>query len=295
MVTSESETLCSSPLPSFALSQVPHDVRPAAHARQRARAAAREKQAKNRTPNFHFFDLTRGYVGGEDKLTKKSGCYLGKLRANAKHTENVPSARRATRPSSRRRLHAPARVAAQGGRHPRRMAVVLPPPPAADGTPANRAGDALVDMLAKPDRMKAEGYSSLEQGARAPERQLPARLQGRVIAPSVKNFQLVIEGRQQDDAIASSARSATTSSTSTSRPRSTRCRRSRSRSRTSTSERAAALRARPSAPGTAGRPGGGRARASGGWGNKTGRGGEREGGAVVPAGAARGVARSPAV
>ena len=163
-----------------------------------------KKQAKNRTPNFHFFDLTRGYVGGEDKLTKKSGCYLGKLRANAKHTENVLFGAQSDKTELATIVFMRPPLASQlkEGVHPRRMAVVLPPPPAADGTPANRAGDALVDMLAKPDRMKAEGYSSLE--SKEPVLQngnYRLDFKGRVTVPSVKNFQLVIEGRQQDDVI----------------------------------------------------------------------------------------------
>ena len=90
-----------------------------------------KKQAKNRTPNFHFFDLTRGYVGGEDKLSKKSGCYLGKLRANAKHTENVLFGAQSDKVELATIVFMRPPLASQlkEGVHPRRMAVVLPPPP----------------------------------------------------------------------------------------------------------------------------------------------------------------------
>ena len=45
------------------------------------------KMGLNRTSNYHLFDMTRGHVG---QLSKKSGNYLGKLRArNSKRTEYV--------------------------------------------------------------------------------------------------------------------------------------------------------------------------------------------------------------
>jgi hypothetical protein len=47
-----------------------------------------KKMNLNRTSNYHFFDMTRGAAGS--KLTKKSGNYLGKLRAkNGSRTEYV--------------------------------------------------------------------------------------------------------------------------------------------------------------------------------------------------------------
>jgi len=44
-------------------------------------------QGKNRTTNYHIFDMTRGIV--TKKLSKKSGNYLGKLRSNFHKTENI--------------------------------------------------------------------------------------------------------------------------------------------------------------------------------------------------------------
>jgi hypothetical protein len=44
-------------------------------------------QGKNRTTNYHIFDMTRGIL--TKKLSKKSGNYLGKLRSNFSKTENI--------------------------------------------------------------------------------------------------------------------------------------------------------------------------------------------------------------
>jgi tubby and related proteins len=43
-------------------------------------------QGKNKTTNYHIFDMTRGVL--TSKLSKKSGNYMGKLRSNFKKTEN---------------------------------------------------------------------------------------------------------------------------------------------------------------------------------------------------------------
>ena len=134
----------------------------------------------------------------------RRGCYLGKLRSNAKHTENVLFGAQSDKVELATIVFMRPPLASQlkEGVHPRRMAVVLPPPPAPDGTPTHDPRDTLVDMLSKPDRMKAEGYASLE--SKEPVLQngnYRLDFKGRVTVPSVKNFQLVIEGRQSDDCL----------------------------------------------------------------------------------------------
>ncbi|TYZ67983.1 hypothetical protein PybrP1_012494 [[Pythium] brassicae (nom. inval.)] len=47
-----------------------------------------EKQLKNRTSNYHIFDMTRT-TALSSKLSKKSGNYLGKLRSNFSKKKNV--------------------------------------------------------------------------------------------------------------------------------------------------------------------------------------------------------------
>lgn len=46
-----------------------------------------EKKMKNRTSNYHIFDMTKGSIS--NKMTKKSGNYLGKLRATSNRDVNV--------------------------------------------------------------------------------------------------------------------------------------------------------------------------------------------------------------
>ncbi|CAM9949114.1 unnamed protein product [Sphacelaria rigidula] len=44
-----------------------------------------QKRSKNRTSNYHVFDMRRGSIG--TRLSKKNGNYLGKVRTNLKRTE----------------------------------------------------------------------------------------------------------------------------------------------------------------------------------------------------------------
>ena len=46
-----------------------------------------EKQLKSRTSHYRIFDMSRGSMS--DKLSKKSGNYVGKLRSNRSRTEYV--------------------------------------------------------------------------------------------------------------------------------------------------------------------------------------------------------------
>lgn len=95
------------------------------------------KMTLNRTSNYHLFDMTRGHVG---QLSKKSGNYVGKLRArDSKRTEYVLLSKSAAREELAavhfERLGMFDQL--KEGSQPRRLTVLLPQLDA-DGVPVPR-------------------------------------------------------------------------------------------------------------------------------------------------------------
>jgi len=155
-----------------------------------------KKMNMNRTSNYHFFDMTRGAAGS--KLTKKSGNYLGKLRArNIGSTEYVLLSKSSVAHEELAafifdRLSIFEQL--KEGSQPRKMSVALPPldsndcpipqPLAEDGSKAlfNALNGSKKDFkmyyLETKDPVFENGNFRLNFG-------------GRVTIPSVKNFQLV--------------------------------------------------------------------------------------------------------
>jgi len=177
-----------------------------------------QKQLKNRTSNYHLFDMTRA-VAGASKLTKKSGNYVGKLRANFSRRKYVivSSLRRRTELGAMTFEHT------TSASEPRRLTVVLPPLSTkrreVEGLTVGDSSDSfsvLLDLLAAINDTSGASRSSkgadsdaVEAAVRhSPippdallvfENKLPVfengyfrlNFHGRVSVPSVKNFQLV--------------------------------------------------------------------------------------------------------
>lgn len=154
------------------------------------------KMSMNMTSNYHIFDLTRGVVGS--KLTKKSGNYLGKVRAlNASRTEYVIVS------SSKEREECGGVVferltlldQLKAGSQPRKMVALVPALGDSSIAEPNRParGDTSIAlMLKKPLLGNAQGMFVLETKAPHFENgNYRLNFKGRVSLPSVKNFQLV--------------------------------------------------------------------------------------------------------
>ena len=156
------------------------------------------KVRMSRTSNYHFFDMTRGVVEGSE-LTKKSGNYVGKLRARSADHKNLVFVGRG---SGREELAAltfhRATLIDQyvHGAAPRRMRVVLPPVDNSSMKPIpNRPDDpgckSLLDVISDGDYGRYFVFQTkdpvLENGA------FKLDFGGRVTLASVKNFQLVSE------------------------------------------------------------------------------------------------------
>lgn len=153
------------------------------------------KMNLNRTSNYHLFDMTRGVAGS--KLSKKSGNYLGKLRArNLNRTEYVL----VSQSSEREELAGIAfdRLGLMNhlkdGSQPRKMTIVVPHLDSNKVPIPNAAredgGGSVLDMLASPVRdnrmlMFESKDPVFENG------NYRLNFKGRVSVPSVKNFQLV--------------------------------------------------------------------------------------------------------
>mmetsp|Transcript_83142 Transcript_83142/g.162954 ORF Transcript_83142/g.162954 Transcript_83142/m.162954 type:complete len:610 (+) Transcript_83142:101-1930(+) len=160
-----------------------------------------QKMNMNRTSNYHLFDLTRAQLS--TKFSKKSGNYLGKLRAkNINRTEYV-----LLNQNSEREEIAGVRFdrvslmnQIKEGNQPRKMKVMIPPNneygvPVPNKTMETDAGS-LAEKLAEYETT-AVGHGSkdlfvfeskdpvLENG------NFRLNFHGRVSKPSVKNFQMV--------------------------------------------------------------------------------------------------------
>lgn len=167
-----------------------------------------EKQLKNRTSNYHMFDMTRS-TALTAKLTKKSGNYLGKLRSNFSKKKNVLVGNLSKKTELGAILFDNSTVSSE----PRRLNVILPALSAKRQEIEGLAvGDSitsfslLIDMFKK--SASSESGTTAARGASSSSP--PAGLQvfenkepvfengfyrlnfnGRVSVPSVKNFQLV--------------------------------------------------------------------------------------------------------
>lgn len=153
------------------------------------------KMNLNRTSNYHLFDMTRGVAGS--KLSKKSGNYLGKLRArNLNRTEYVL----VSQSSEREELAGIAfdRLGIMNhlkdGSQPRKMTIIVPHLDSNKVPIPNAAredgGGSVLDMLASETRdnrmlMFESKDPVFENG------NYRLNFKGRVSVPSVKNFQLV--------------------------------------------------------------------------------------------------------
>ncbi|CAM9406601.1 unnamed protein product [Ectocarpus sp. 8 AP-2014] len=153
-----------------------------------------QKCSKNRTSNYHVFDMNRG--GFQTRLSKKNGNYLGKVRTNLKRTEaTVFTNDQEVAELGAISFEKPGLVDhLRDGSQPRKFTVLLPALDC-DGSPvAHKVDpyDADSDMLS---RMKQgrHGNMFLLQSREPTYTKGNYRLNfhGRVTVPSVKNFQLV--------------------------------------------------------------------------------------------------------
>lgn len=153
-----------------------------------------EKQLKNRTSNYHIFDMTRT-TALSAKPTKKSGNYIGKLRSNFSKKKNVLVGNLSQKTELGAILFGDSTSSAE----PRRLNVILP---ALSSKRQEIEGLTVGESTAK--------FSLLIDMFKSKSSASPASLQvfenkepvfdngfyrlnfnGRVSVPSVKNFQLV--------------------------------------------------------------------------------------------------------
>lgn len=152
------------------------------------------KMSFNRTSNYHLFDMTRGIPGG--KLTKKSGNYLGKLRAvNSSRSEYVVVTRASEREEVAAVMFEKHGLVEQirEGSLPRKMTVVLPRLDGDNVPITHRAKDngtgSMIDMLKENKTGNKFVFETKEPQFENGNYRL--NFHGRVSVPSVKNFQLI--------------------------------------------------------------------------------------------------------
>jgi len=156
-----------------------------------------KKMNMNRTSNYHIFDLTRGQAGS--KLSKKSGNYLGKLRArNMNRTEYVLVSQSAQKEELAAITFDRLSILSQlkEGSQPRKLTVIVPGLDAENIPIPNRveSGEtSLADMMSLKQReIVSKGHFIM--GSKDPVYEngnYRLNFHGRVSMPSVKNFQLV--------------------------------------------------------------------------------------------------------
>jgi len=161
------------------------------------------KMSLNMTSNYHMFDLTRGVAGS--KLSKKSGNYLGKLRAlNAARTEYVVVTNSSGREEMGGVIFERLTVLDQlkAGSQPRKLTVLVPALDVNNVPVPNRpdSGDVPVSTLLKnPSEASSAGMFVLESKMPSYENgNYRLNFHGRVNLPSVKNFQLVMPADVSD-------------------------------------------------------------------------------------------------
>lgn len=147
-----------------------------------------KKMNLNRTSNYHMFDMTRGMAGNIMNLTKKSGNYLGKLRAtNLGRTEYNLMTKDSSKLSCASITFERNGLMNQfkEGSQPRRLNVVVP-----------RLDVNMVPLPADPKNMTSEASvaTTFKFHSKDPvfeKGNYRLNFKGRVSVPSVKNFQLV--------------------------------------------------------------------------------------------------------
>lgn len=160
-----------------------------------------QKMNMNRTSNYHLFDLTRAQLG--TKLSKKSGNYIGKLRAkNTNRTEyvllNQNSEREEIAGVKFDRVSLMDQL--KEGNQPRKMKIMVPPLDTSGVPVPNRTNDSDAGSLA--EKLKVYEGTALGRGSKdlyVFESKDPVfengnfrlNFHGRVNKPSVKNFQMV--------------------------------------------------------------------------------------------------------
>ncbi|GMF24030.1 unnamed protein product [Phytophthora lilii] len=167
-----------------------------------------EKQLKNRTSNYHLFDMTRS-VALSSKLSKKSGNYIGKLRSNFSKKKSVLVGNF----SRKTELGAMVFGSTFNSSEPRRLTVILPPLSRRQEIEGLTVGDSLssFSMLIDLHRSMSDADMAVAHSALPPEslqifeNKEPVfengfyrlNFNGRVSVPSVKNFQLVRAGASE--------------------------------------------------------------------------------------------------
>jgi hypothetical protein len=158
-----------------------------------------KKMNLNRTSNYHLFDMTRGQVGKQ--LSKKSGNYIGKLRArNVQRTEyvvvNQASEREEVAGFMFDRLDVINHM--KEGSQPRKLSVIIPRLNS-DGCPVpyrvaeNNSESSITDLISVPSSRRPGMYLFETKEPSFISGNFRLNFRGRVSVPSVKNFQLVSE------------------------------------------------------------------------------------------------------
>jgi hypothetical protein len=192
-----------------------------------------KKMKGNKTSNYHIFDMSRGRVAlkGGAEFDKKSGNYLGKLRAsgingsdyvlygneNSSSTSDgklnnfVPTGDVSNESEIRRELGAISYERLnylsqfKSGSQPRKLSIVIPPLDAEAVPVANtymqkdRAQHSLEKCLKDPVEATArECYTLVSKEPTFENGNYRLNFSGRVTLPSVKNFQLVSTDNKSD-------------------------------------------------------------------------------------------------
>jgi|UniRef100_K3WNH4 tubby-related protein 1 len=178
-----------------------------------------EKQLKNRTSNYHVFDMTRS-TALASRLTKKSGNYLGKLRSNFSKKKNVLVGNW----SQKTELGAILFGNSTAANEPRHLTVILPPLSAKH---QEIEGLTVADSSATSPSLLIDLYKSSHASVSSPkmptcalqvfENKEPVfdngfyrlNFNGRVSVPSVKNFQLVRQSSNGNTGAAAKAETET--------------------------------------------------------------------------------------
>lgn len=159
-----------------------------------------KKMNLNRTSNYHLFDMTRGQVGSS--LTKKSGNYLGKLRAkNTQRTEYILMNQAAERQEVAGFMfdRVDTILDSKDGIRPRKLTVILPRINLEGLAVPNKVtgddnGSSITEILHATSPSQRHGMHMFE--TKEPvfiNGNFRLNFHGRVSVPSVKNFQLISE------------------------------------------------------------------------------------------------------
>lgn len=151
------------------------------------------KQARNKTSNYHIFDMSRGVLGRQ--LSKKNGNYIGKMRSNFFNTENTLYTESEDREELAHISFERPGIVEQirDGSQPRKLFVMLPPLDrnnCAVPHRTSREGDSLADIA----HHGVGAGRMVELQSKEPafeDGNYRLNFRGRVTMPSVKNFQLV--------------------------------------------------------------------------------------------------------